>query len=241
MSKRLAVAIPAAIGILLLGVLQTPGAAVPPPEPEASAEQLQAVNRAMGDVPGPVPADLTPAPTENETSFGSLVVRVAGVLVFILGLLYVSLYGMRRLVSKQRPAEGEQIRVLGRTPLSPKANVYLLRFGDHYLVVGEAGERLTALASLAAQDELEIEEESSLEPASAEPEAAFSASLNRQQARIASQSTLQRITESVRKLRQETEKLLNIQNGVSQTPPEAASSPSRRKAERSQPVGAEAP
>jgi flagellar biosynthetic protein FliO len=241
MTSKTAVGAVFVLGALALGILQASAAAVPPPAPEAPANILQAVSDAMGDSPSTASADVAPAPDENTSSFGSLIARVAGVLIFILGLLYVSLLGMKRFIGKERSAQGEQIRVLGRTPLSPKSNVYLLRFGDQYLVVGEAGDRLTALASMPVEDGSEIEENVSLERVAAEENGDFSASLSEQQLRVTSQSTLRRLTEGVKKLRQETEKLLNIQNGELEKLPQTAPRASRREARRGRAVGAEAP
>lgn len=176
---------------------------------EAPAEVMAAVNRAMGEGPAVAAADVAGAAEEKHPTFGGLLVRVGGVLVFILGLLYVSLLGMKRAVSKGRPGLGEQIRVLGRTPLSAKANVYLLRFGDRYLVVGEAGDRLTALACVAMGETAGAEAEEGMETAGGARDG-FRATLEGQEARTGADDTLRRITEGVKKLRQETEKLLKV-------------------------------
>lgn len=241
MSKRSTAGVAICLGILVAGISRTAFASGSPAQPEASPDVVQALSRAMGDESAHVPADLGPSSPDKTPSFGSLMARVAGVLIFILGLLYVSLLGMKRLAGKRPPAQGEQIRVLGRTPLSPKANVYLLRFGDRYLVVGEAGDRLTSLASLPVRDHPEIEEEVSPEASAGEESDAFSASLDRQQFSLASEGTLRRIAQGVKKLRQETEKLLNIQNGRSVGSPPKGIFRVQKDREGTRTVGAEAP
>lgn len=227
-----------AAAALLMGALADIAAGAEPfPREEAPQEVLDAVSRAMEGAPEAVSAAAAPLPDESAAPFGDLILRVGGVLVFILGLLYVSLLGMKRMAGRARPAHGEQIRVLGRTPLSGKANVYLLRLRDRYLVVGEAGGQLTALGSLPAQDDSAGEDAS--EGVTNQSGEGFPGFPHRQQAFLAAEGTLRRITEGVKKLRQETENLLNIpDSGTCGSRIEVASSP-RQAAKKRSPVGAE--
>jgi len=198
--------------------------------PETPDAVLQAVGRAMGETPETVAAGTETLPPSRETGFGALIGRVVGVLAFILGLLYVSLLGMKKVMSRNQTAVGSRIQVLGRTPLSPKANVYLLRFQDRYFLVGEAGERLTSLASLPVEDAVEIEDGDAVEIGNDEPEEAEVRSLRDLFSRPAAAPeiipkggrTPAGSGGSEKKLRQDAINLLKIQLGV---PDEVPGSP----------------
>lgn len=210
----------ALVSLLLLAALPAPAAPAAPATgsggdtAEASAEQLRAVSQAMGDEPEVVEGGTTTAPATDGAGFGALIARVVGVLAFILGLLYVSLLGMKKVMSRNQAAVGGQIQVLGRTPLSQKANVYLLRFRDRYLIVGEAGERLTSLASMPAGESPEIEDGDAEFGDRGGLVDIFSTAAEEDGAEAEDDRVMARVGEGVKKLRQETENLLKIHMGV---------------------------
>jgi flagellar biogenesis protein FliO len=168
----------------------------------------------MGGEPEVVEGGTATVPATDGTGFGALIARVVGVLAFILGLLYVSLLGMKKVMSRNQAAVGGQIQVLGRTPLSQKANVYLLRFRDRYLIVGEAGERLTSLASMPAGESPEIEDADTEYAGGGGLEDIFSTAGEDDGVGAEDDRMMAKVGEGVKKLRQETENLLKIHMGA---------------------------
>jgi len=101
--------------------------------------------------------DSTAAPVREIYSpslFGILVKLVIS-LGLIIGLIYLSTYLMKRFNSRVTGGGGfgETIKVMGRTYLSPKQSLYLVKIGGKYAVIGATDQSVSKIADL-EEDEI---------------------------------------------------------------------------------------
>ena len=89
-----------------------------------------------------------PTPLGTGGFFGAIV-RTIFSLAFVLGLLYVTLWAIRRFTGGAAgPSAGGMVRVVGRIYLSPKIVVYFLRLADELLVIGTNAGDISLLTSI---------------------------------------------------------------------------------------------
>ncbi len=73
------------------------------------------------------------------------------IVLAIMGGLY---YGVRRWVPSTRAADNGIVRVVGRTPLTPKHHVALVQLGRRYVAVGVSGDRIERLCEIDDAEEV---------------------------------------------------------------------------------------
>jgi flagellar protein FliO/FliZ len=79
--------------------------------------------------------------------------RFAGSLVLVLGLLGGLLWALKRMQTGVRPGGGiKQLEVLEAVSVGPRQKVALVRVGKHEVLVGISPAQLTALGSWSAAD-----------------------------------------------------------------------------------------
>jgi len=125
-----------------------------------------------------------PTPLGSGGLFGAIV-RTIFSLAVVLGLLYVTLWLIRRFTGGAiGPSSEGAVRVVGRVYLSPKNVVYFLRLADELLVIGVSAGSISLLTSV--KDERDIERiEDDLRSARAQvPGPAFSRLFDRSMARF---------------------------------------------------------
>ncbi len=81
-------------------------------------------------------------------------VRTGVALVIVVALVFGVRWALRRWAGGAAPGEGRAVEVLGRTSLSTRHRLYLVRMGERLLLVGGGGETLTTLAEVTDPDEM---------------------------------------------------------------------------------------
>jgi len=81
--------------------------------------------------------------------YSSYIVETLVTLVVVCGLAYVVLFGARKLGLGR--ASGP-IRLVGQLPLDARRGIYLVKVGEHVLVVGVAEGGMTKLGEMPASD-----------------------------------------------------------------------------------------
>lgn len=125
-----------------------------------------------------------PAPLGSGGLLGAIV-RTMFSLAVVLGLLYVTLWAIKRFTSGVvGPSSGGNMRVVGRIYLSPKIAVYFLKLADELLVIGVNAGAISLLTSI--KDEQQISRiEDDLKSAHARPSGpAFSRFFDKSTARF---------------------------------------------------------
>ena len=83
----------------------------------------------------------------------ALLGRLAGSLVVVLGLIVVSAYVFKRMLSRSKLVPGGGlVEVLQALPLGGKRQIYLVKIAGRVLVVGASGEQISLLAELPEGD-----------------------------------------------------------------------------------------
>lgn len=82
-----------------------------------------------------------------------LIIRMVGALVMIMGLLLISLYGIRRWGKRLRGTEGDLIQILATKMILPKKHICLVRVGNNTLILGVSEQCISSLGTI-HQDQL---------------------------------------------------------------------------------------
>lgn len=98
--------------------------------------------------------------------FGTIVKLILA-LVVVVGLIYLSIFLLKRLSGRTMPNTDQLIKVMGRSYLTPKQSLYIVKLGVKYAVLG-VGENTVNLIK-----ELSPEEVESLKPIAAEKPKSF--------------------------------------------------------------------
>ena len=103
-----------------------------------------------------VSGDSTSTPINDMYSpslFGILVKLVIS-LVLIIGLIYLSTYFMKKLNTRAAGGGnvGDTIKIVGRTFLSPKQSLFLVKIGQRYTVLGVSDQNINAITELTKEE-----------------------------------------------------------------------------------------
>ncbi|HID97173.1 MAG TPA: hypothetical protein EYP57_03155 [Thermodesulfobacteriaceae bacterium] len=77
-----------------------------------------------------------------------MIIRMIGALAAILGLLMLTLYGIRRWGRKLQGDENDMIQVLGSKMLLPRKHICLVRVGEQTLIIGASENGMNLLGTL---------------------------------------------------------------------------------------------
>jgi len=106
-------------------------------------------------------ADSTAAPIEKmySPSIMSILFKLVISLVLIIGLIYLSTYFMKRMNSRVtgRGSMGDTIKIMGRTFLSPKQSLCLVKIGKKYTVLGVSDQNVTKITELSDEEAAAVE------------------------------------------------------------------------------------
>ncbi|UCE60326.1 MAG: flagellar biosynthetic protein FliO [Phycisphaerales bacterium] len=151
------------------GVTLTPQAPLPGSDVDEELDASPQVDFAGQDVPEPEVSEVLPpvgtrmlkrrgstsdarggsqedSPPWHRTGIGALMIVLG-----IVGGLY---YAVRRFVPSTRAADNGIVRVVGRTPLTPKHHVALVQLGRRYVAVGVSGDRIERLCEIDDSEEV---------------------------------------------------------------------------------------
>ncbi|MEE9553066.1 MAG: flagellar biosynthetic protein FliO [candidate division Zixibacteria bacterium] len=100
--------------------------------------------------------DSTYAPINEiySPSLFGILVKLAISLVFIVGLIYLSTYFMKKLNSRAAGGGnvGDTIKIIGRTFLAPKQSLFLVKIGQKYKVLGVSDHGINPIAELTEEE-----------------------------------------------------------------------------------------
>ncbi len=103
-----------------------------------SANRRRAVNSEVGK------------PKSNSSDFWGLV-RSGGALVVVLALVVVAYWLVRRFVPSVGVANSRVLRIVARANLTPKHHIALVQISDRLIMVGHAGDSISALTEITDQ------------------------------------------------------------------------------------------
>lgn len=86
--------------------------------------------------------------TFGQEGFWTVLLRTLISLIIIVGLVYLSVFGLKRYVFRNKRGGGLPIRVLGSSLLGPKKMIYLVEIEDRRLVLGVTDASISTLAEL---------------------------------------------------------------------------------------------
>lgn len=141
--------------VLLAGFLLLLGCAVSAAQTTAPVRRDPIENQPIGHRPATQPAltGTAPAPPARRDWLG--LPRVVGSLTAVIGLIFVIRWVARRyfpnLASGRAPGV---VRLLSRTPVTPKQHVLLVQVGKRVLVVADNGAQMSPLADISDADEV---------------------------------------------------------------------------------------
>lgn len=122
-------------------------------------------------------SDSTSAPMDKmySPSLFGIMVKLVISLFFIIGLIYFSTFFMKKLNSRAtgRGGMGDTIKVMGRTFLSPKQSLYLVKIGQKYAVLGVSDQSINKISELTEEEVARIDGRG-LSPDSASTKGKFS-------------------------------------------------------------------
>ncbi len=148
-------AIATAAIICLFAFLCAPLAAIAQEDGRESRVAEPISQPAEGLGAGYLPYD-EPAALGTGGFFGAIA-RTIFSLAFVLGLLYATLWAIRRFMGGAAgPSAGGAMRVAGRIHLSPKAVVYFLRLPDKLLVIGTNASGIALLTTIDDEDAINL-------------------------------------------------------------------------------------
>ncbi len=138
------------VAFLCLPAASAPGGATDKEAPRVSS-QAPLEDRGAGYLPYSEPTPL------GSGGFLGTLVRTIFSLAIVLGLLYVTLWMIRKISAAPAGASaGAALQVVGRVYLSPKTIIYFVRVVDELLVIGTASGNISLLTSI--RDERRITE-----------------------------------------------------------------------------------
>lgn len=80
--------------------------------------------------------------------------RVIGSLALVIATIFALRWSARRFLRLPSGQSSDAVRVLSRTPISPKQHVVLLAVGRRVLVVADSGQQLSTLCEISDQEEV---------------------------------------------------------------------------------------
>ncbi len=99
-----------------------------------------------------VASDSASAPTQNvySPSLFGIVAKLIISMVIIVGLIYLSMYFLKKINSRAAGGGiiGDTIKIIGRTFLSPKQSLYLVKIGERYTIIGATEQSVSMIGEL---------------------------------------------------------------------------------------------
>jgi flagellar biosynthetic protein FliO len=94
-----------------------------------------------------------PGPSSYAPSMFGIVVKLIISMVIIIGLIYFSTYFLKKLNSRGSGGSvGDAIKVLGRTFISPKQCLYLVKIGEKYAILGATDSNISMITEMSKDD-----------------------------------------------------------------------------------------
>ena len=108
-----------------------------------------------------VPSDSASAQPQNiySPSLFGIVVKLIISMVVIVGLIYLSMYFLKKINSRAAGGGiiGDTIKIIGRTFLSPKQSLYLVKIGERYTIIGATEQSVSMIGELSQKEAAKFE------------------------------------------------------------------------------------
>ncbi len=103
-------------------------------------------------------ASVSPPNIYSPSLFG-IVVKLLISMVVIIGLIYLSMYFLKKINSRAAGGGiiGDTIKIIGRTFLSPKQSLYLVKIGDRYAIIGATEQSVSMIGELSEKEAAKFE------------------------------------------------------------------------------------
>jgi flagellar protein FliO/FliZ len=103
-------------------------------------------------------ASVSPQNIYSPSLFG-IVIKLIISMVVIVGLIYLSMYFLKKINSRAAGGGiiGDTIKIIGRTFLSPKQSLYLVKIGDRYAIIGATEQSVSMIGELSEKEAAKFE------------------------------------------------------------------------------------
>jgi flagellar biogenesis protein FliO len=122
------------------------------------ATMLATAAGVWADSPSTGPSNLIRTSSQQSsgaTGSGSMdTMRVLGALLLVLGAIWACKWLLRRLMHLPGSGSNELIRVLSRTPITPKRSILAIQIGQRVLIVADSGQQFTTLCQITDPEEI---------------------------------------------------------------------------------------
>lgn len=106
-----------------------------------------------------VDTTLVPPATDYSPSLTGIIFKLIISMILIVGLIYLSMYLIKKINSRATGGGivGDTIKVIGRTFISPKQSLYLVKIGKRYTVLGATESNINMITELSEQEAREFD------------------------------------------------------------------------------------
>ncbi len=120
-------------------------------------------------------ASVSPQNIYSPSLFG-IVAKLIISMVVIVGLIYLSMYFLKKINSRAAGGGiiGDTIKIIGRTFLSPKQSLYLVKIGDRYTIIGATEQSVSMIGELSEEEAAKFESQGKA-PGDSSPRSKFAA------------------------------------------------------------------
>lgn len=105
--------------------------------------------------------DSASAPAQDiySPSLFGIVAKLIISMVVIVGLIYLSMYFLKKINSRAAGGGiiGDTIKIIGRTFLSPKQSLYLVKIGERYTIIGATEQNVSMIGELSEEEAAKFE------------------------------------------------------------------------------------
>jgi len=101
-----------------------------------------------------VDSTVAPSETDYSPSLAGIIFKLIVSMVLIVGLIYLSMYLIKKVNSRAAGGgiAGDTIKIIGRTFISPKQSLYLVKIGQRYTVLGATESNINLITELSDQE-----------------------------------------------------------------------------------------
>jgi flagellar biosynthetic protein FliO len=97
----------------------------------------------------------TPIQTPNlnyDPGIGSIIFKIILSLVVIIGLIYLTVFFLRKISNRSMPSSQGMIKVVGKSYLTPKQSLFIVKLGSSYSVLGVGDSSVNYIKDLSPEE-----------------------------------------------------------------------------------------
>ncbi|UCC79194.1 MAG: flagellar biosynthetic protein FliO [Candidatus Zixiibacteriota bacterium] len=101
-----------------------------------------------------VDTTLVPPATDYSPSLAGIIFKLLVSMILIVGLIYLSVYLIKKMNNRATGGGivGDTIKIMGRTFISPKQSLYLVKIGQRYAILGATESNINMITELSEQE-----------------------------------------------------------------------------------------